>query len=136
MIEAAEQAAESKFKEMLAQIAKQQQSGQVWMNLLLLGQQQSDQMVMMPPPVCAQSNTTCAQSSVASTTAELFPVDSITCTTPCMLLYPIGRAGKTKEVTKAHVDPFWGLFEGKPIPPLYACVRVQELLKSSFGTTR
>jgi len=50
-----------------------------------------------------------------------------------MLLYPIGRAGKTKEVTKAHVDPFWGLFEGKPIPPLYACVRVQELLKSSYA---
>ena len=38
-----------------------------------------------------------------------------------------------KEVAKAHVDPFWGLFEGKPIPPLYACVRVQELLKSSYA---
>jgi len=49
-----------------------------------------------------------------------------------MLLYPIGRAGKTKEVAKAHVDPTGALFEGKPIPPLYACVRVQELLKSSY----
>ena len=124
MIEAAEQVAESKFKEILAQIAEQQQSRQLWMNPLLLGQQQSGQLVAMPPPVCAQANTTCAQSSVASTTAQPFPVDSITCTTLCMLLYPIGRAGKTKEVAKAHVDPFWGLFEGKPIPPLYACVRL------------
>ena len=49
-----------------------------------------------------------------------------------MLLYPIGRAGKTKEVAKAHVDHAGALFEGKPIPPLYAYVRVQELLKSSY----
>ena len=49
-----------------------------------------------------------------------------------MLLYPIGRAEKTKEVAKAHVDPAGALFEGKPIPPLYACVQVQELLKSSY----
>ena len=49
-----------------------------------------------------------------------------------MLLYPIGRAGKTREVAKAHVDPVAGLFDGKPIPPLYACVRVQELLKTSY----
>jgi len=37
-----------------------------------------------------------------------------------MLLYPIGRAGKTSEVAKAHVDPVVGLLDGKPIPPLYA----------------
>jgi len=49
-----------------------------------------------------------------------------------MLLYPIGRATKMKEVAKAHMDPVGGLFEGKPFPPLYACVRVQELLKSSY----
>ena len=42
-----------------------------------------------------------------------------------MLLYPIGRAGKTKEVAKAQVEPVVGLFEGKPIPPLYACVQVE-----------
>src|SRR6185312_6775345 len=59
-------------------------------------------------------------------------VPGLKCTTPCMLLYPIGRAGKTKEVAKAHVDPVGSLFEGKPIPPLYACMRVQELLKSRY----
>ena len=116
MILAAEKAAESKFKEIFAQIAEQQ----------------SGQLVTMPPPVLAQSNSTCAQSSVASTTAQPYPVDSVTSTTPCMLLYPIGRAKKTKEVAKAHVDTVGALFEGKPIPPLYACVRVQELLKSSY----
>jgi hypothetical protein len=44
----------------------------------------------------------------------------------------IGRAGKTKEVDKAQVYPGGGLFEGKPIPPLYACVQVEQLLKSSY----
>ena len=48
MIQAAEKAAESKFKEMFAQLAEQQ-SGQIWMNPLQLGQQQSLQMVTMPP---------------------------------------------------------------------------------------
>jgi len=116
MIQAAEQAAESKFREMFAQIVEQQ----------------SGQLVTMSTLVLAQSNSTCARSSVASTIAQPYPVDSVTSTTPCMLLYPIGRAGKTKEVAKAHVDPAGALFEGKPIPPLYACVRVQELLKSSY----
>ena len=116
MIQAAQQAAETKFKEMFAQIAEQQ----------------SGQLVTVPPPILAHSNLTCAQSSVASTTAQPYPVDSVTSTTPCMRLYPIGRAGKTKEVAKAHVDPAGALFERKPIPPLYACVRVQELLKSSY----
>ena len=49
-----------------------------------------------------------------------------------MLLYPIGRAGKTREVAKAHVYPVAGLFDGKPIPPLYACVQVQELLQINY----
>jgi hypothetical protein len=82
---------------------QQQQSGVLWINPWQeVGQQQ---IVMMPPPVLAQANTTCAQSSVASTIAQPYPIDCITSTTPCLLLYPIGRAGKTKEVAKAHVDP-------------------------------
>jgi len=48
MIQAAEKAAESKFKEMFAQLAEQQ-SWQIWMNPLQVGQQQSGQMVTMPP---------------------------------------------------------------------------------------
>ena len=75
MIQAEEKVVESKFKEMLAQMAEQQQSEQIWMNLLQLGQQQSSQMVTMPPLVLAQANTTCAQSNVASTTAQPYPVD-------------------------------------------------------------
>ena len=49
-----------------------------------------------------------------------------------MLLYLIGRARKTREVAKAHVDLVVGLFDGKPIPSLYSFVRVQELLKTSY----
>ena len=52
--------------------------------------------------------------------------------TPCLLLYPIGRARKTKEVAKAQVHLARGLFEGKPIPIGYACVQVEQLLKSSY----
>jgi hypothetical protein len=89
-------------------------------------------MVMMPPLVLAQVNTACAQSSVASTTTQPYLVDCISVTTPCFLLYPIGRAGKTKEVAKAQVYSGGVLFEGKPIPPLYACVQVEQLLKSSY----
>jgi len=48
MIQAAEKAAESKFKEIFAQLAEQQ-SWQIWMNPLQVGQQQSGQMVTMPP---------------------------------------------------------------------------------------
>jgi len=48
------------------------------------------------------------------------------------LLYRIGRAGKTKEVAKAQVEPVVGLFEGKPIPPLYACVQVEQILNSIY----
>ena len=110
MIQVADKATESKFKEMFAQLTEQQ-SGQIWMNPLQLGQQQSGQMVTMPPPIVAPVNTACAQSSVASTTAQPYPVDCLTNTTPCMLLYPIGRAGKTKEVAKAHMDPVAGLFD-------------------------
>ena len=69
---------------------------------------------------------------VASTTAPPYPVDCITSTTPCLLLYPVGRAGKTKEVAKTQVHPASGLFEGKPIPLGYACVQVEQLLKSSY----
>jgi hypothetical protein len=73
-----------------------------------------------------------AQSSVASTTAQPYLEDCISISTPCLLLYPIGRARKTNEVAKAQVDPVGGSFEGNPIPPLYACVQVQHLLKSSY----
>ena len=117
MIQAAEKVVESKFKEMLAQMAEQQQ---ICINPLQVGQQQSSQMVMMSLLVLAQANTTCAQSSVALTIAQPYPVDCVSSTTPCMLLYPIGRARKTKEVAKAHVDPIGDLFEGKPIPS-HAC---------------
>jgi hypothetical protein len=68
-------------------------------------------MVMMPPPVLAPANTACAQSSIASTTAQPYSVDCITNTIPYKLLYPIGRAGKMKEVAKDHVDPVAGLFD-------------------------
>ena len=52
--------------------------------------------------------------------------------TPCLLLYPVGRAGKTKEVARARVHPAGSLFEGNPTPALYACVEVEELLKSIY----
>jgi len=70
--------------------------------------------------------------SVTSTTAQQYPVDTIMTITPCLLLYPIGRARKTKEVAKPHVHPARGLFEGKPIPIGYACVQIEQLLKSSY----
>ena len=72
-------------------------------------------MVVMPPPVLGQASSACAQSSVASTTALQYLVDTIMTITPCLLLYPIGRVGKTKEVAKAQVHPDRGLFEGKLI---------------------
>jgi hypothetical protein len=100
MKEAAEKALEARFREFfLAQIAEQQPSGLLWTNPSQeVGQQQ---MVTMPPPVLAQANTSCAQSSVASTTAQTYPVDCVSISTPCLLLYPVGRAGKMKEVAKA-----------------------------------
>ena len=89
-------------------------------------------MMVMAPPVLGQASSACAQSSAASNTAQPYPVDAITSITPCLLLYPIGRAGKTKEVAKAQVHLARGLFEGKPIPIRYACVQVEQLLKSSY----
>ena len=62
-------------------------------------------------------------------------MDTITSITLYLLLYPIGRAGKTKEVAKAKVHPTRGLFEGKPIPALYACAQAEQLLKSSYEDT-
>ena len=94
-----------------------------------VGQQQ---MVVMPPPVLGQASSACAQISVASTTCSENPVHTIMADTPCLLLYPVGRAGKTKEVAKPHVHPARGLFERKPIPIGYACVQVEQLLKSSY----
>jgi hypothetical protein len=90
------------------------------------------QMVVMKPLVLGQASLACAQSSAASTTAQQYPVDTITSITPYLLLYPVSRAGKTEKVAKAQVHPARGLFEGKPIPALYACVQVEQLLKSSY----
>ena len=109
---AAEIAMEAKFKDLLRATVVDQQLG-----LFLFNSAQEEgqnQLVVMPapPPVLAQPST-CAQSSVTSTTREL---------------YPIGRVGKTKEVAKAQVEPVGGLFEGKPVPPLYACVQVEVML--------
>jgi hypothetical protein len=126
MREAAEKALENKFREFfLAPIVEQQKFGLLWINLSQKPGQQ--QMVMMPPPVLNQVNTACAQSSVASTTTQSYSID---CTTTCLLFYLINGPRKTKEVTKAKVDPVGGLFEGNLILPLYACVQVEELLKS------
>jgi hypothetical protein len=129
--QAAEEALKSKFRQYFrAAIAEEQQSG-----LLLINPSQEvgqQKMVTMPPSVLALANTAYAQSSVASTTAHPYPVDCISISTSCLLFYSIGRARKTKEVAKAQVYPGGGLFEGKPIPPLYACVQVEQFLKSSY----
>jgi len=108
IVAAAENAMQAKFKDLLrATLAEQQQSG-----ILLLNPSQEvgqQQMVAMPapPPVLGQLSS-CAQSSVASTTGEPYPVDRIMGTTLCLLLYPIGRNGKTKEVAKAQVETIVG----------------------------
>jgi len=94
IVAAAETAMEAKFKDLLRATLAEQQSGQLLLNSSQeVGQHQ---LVVMPatPPVPAQPSS-CAQSSVASTSGEPYPVDRITTTTPCLLLYPIGRAGKT-----------------------------------------
>ena len=92
-------------------------------------------MVVMAPPVIGRASSACAQSSVASNTAQPYLVDAITSITPCLLLYLVGRAGKIKEVARARVHPARDLFEGNPIPALYACVEVEELLKSIYDDT-
>ena len=89
-------------------------------------------MVVMVPLVLGQASSTCAQSSAASNTSHPYPMDAITSITPCLLLYPVGRAGKTKEVARARVRPARDVFEGNPIPGLYTCIEVEELLKSSY----
>jgi hypothetical protein len=120
--EAAEKELHEKFKDLfIATLAEQQQSGLLWFNP---SQEVGQQQMVMPPPVLGQVSM-CAQSNDALTTAQSYPMDIITSTTPYLLLYPICRAGKTKEVAKAQVEPVGGLFEGKPIPPLYACIQVE-----------
>ena len=107
IVAAAETAMEAKFKDLLRATLAEQQSGQLLLNSSQeVGQQQ---MVAMPapPPVLGQSSS-CAQSSVASTTGEPYPVDRIMGTTLCLLLYPIGRNGKTKEVAKAQMETIVG----------------------------
>jgi hypothetical protein len=91
--EAAEEALKSKFRQYFrAAVVEEQHSRLLLINPLQeVGQQQ---MVTMPSPILAQAN-------MASTTAQRYPIDCISVTTPCLLLYLIGRAGKTKKVAKA-----------------------------------
>ena len=100
IVVAAESAMEARFKDLFfATLVEQQQSGRLMIPISQeVGQQQ---MVVMPPPVLVQASSACAQSSVASTTAQQYPVDTIMTITSCLLLYPVGRVGKTKEVAKA-----------------------------------
>ena len=49
-------------------------------------------------------------------------VDTIMSNTPCLLLYPVGRAGKTKEVAKAQEHPARGFICGKT-DPHWICMR-------------
>ena len=97
-----------------------------------VGQQQ---LVAVVTPVIGPASSACAQSSATSNTALPYPVDAITSITPCLLLYPVGRARKTKKVARARVHPAGNLFEGNPTPALYACVEVEELLKSIYDDT-
>ena len=100
------------------------------MNPLQLGQQQSGQMVTMPSistseyGLCSEQ---CCLNHITTISGRLHH--------KYYSMYAAlsnRQTGKTREVAKAHVDPMAGLFDGKPIPPLYACVQVQELLKTSY----
>ena len=94
IVAAAEIAMEVRFKDLFfATLAEQQQLARLMIPV--------SQEVVMPPPVLGQASSACAQSSVASTTAQQYPVDTIMTITSCLLLYPVGRVGKTKEVAKA-----------------------------------
>ena len=115
IVAAAENAMQTKFKDMLRAALAEQEVGQ-------------QQLVVVAPPVIGRASSACAQSSAASNTTLPYPVDAITSITPCLLLYPVGRAGKTKEAARARVHPAGSLFEGNPTPALYACVEVEELL--------
>ena len=82
---AAEHAMQAKFKDMSRAALADQEVGQ-------------QQLVAVAPPVIGQASSACAQSSAASNIALPYPVDAITSITPCLLLYPVGRARKTKKV--------------------------------------
>nr|TKV93837.1 hypothetical protein SEVIR_9G255400v2 [Setaria viridis] len=73
-----------------------------------------------------------APSSIGSTIAQPYPIDSICINTPCSLHIPVGRVGKTKEVPKGLAILVGGLFKRKPIPHHYACVTVLEI-NSNYG---
>ena len=94
---AAEHAMQAKFKDMLRAALAEQEVGQ-------------QQLVAVATPVIGRVSSACAQSSAASNTALPYPVNAITSITPCLLLYPVGRAGKTKEVARARVHPAGNLF--------------------------
>jgi hypothetical protein len=112
-------------------VMEQHQFELLWFNPSQeVGQQQK---VVMPPLVLVQANTTCAQGSGTSSIAQPCPVNFVSISTPCLLLYLVGRARKPKEVAEVQVDPDGGLFEGNMTLLLYACVQVQHLLKSSYA---
>jgi hypothetical protein len=69
------------------------------------------------------SQSTQIPSSVGSVENTTYPIDSITGPTPCSLVVPIGRAGKTKEVASGLAIP-GRQFHNSPIPADYARVQV------------
>jgi hypothetical protein len=69
------------------------------------------------------SQSTQIPSSVGSVENTTYPVDSITGPTPFSLVVPIGRAGKTKEVSSGMAIP-GRQFHNSPIPADYARVQV------------
>jgi hypothetical protein len=92
---AAENAMQAKFKDLfMATLAEQQQSGLLMFNPSQeVGQQQ---MVGMQPLVLGQASPACAQSSAASTTAQQYPVDTITSITPYLFALSGKQSWKDK----------------------------------------
>ena len=82
---------------------QQQQPGLIMFNPSQeVGQQQ---MVAVAPPVIGRASSACAQSSATSNTGQPYLVDATTSITTCLLLYPVGKARKTKEIARARVHP-------------------------------
>ena len=77
-------------------------------------------------PTQSAQQTTNVPSSVGSVQTSTFPVDSITGPTPCSLVVPIGRAGKTKEVATGLAIP-GRQFHNTAIPEDYARVQVAKV---------
>ncbi|BAD87600.1 hydroxyproline-rich glycoprotein-like [Oryza sativa Japonica Group] len=77
-------------------------------------------------PTQSAQQTTNVPNSVGSVQTTPFPVDSITGPTPCSLVVPIGRAGKTKEVAMGLAIP-GRQFHNTAIPEDYARVQVAKV---------